>query len=85
MKNQIDLTDLHTFTTFADNPPWSKIYNAPPEPYLGIDAGAIPFYLTRDFNDPRFMPITRDLSPNKIKTILHFVKILQSKVTPPRA
>ncbi len=83
MKNQIDLTDLHTFTVFANNPPWNRAYgNVPPGP-LGIVAGGIPFYMSRDFNDPRFMPISRDLSPNKIMTLMWFVKKLQAQVTPP--
>ncbi|MCC6410389.1 MAG: hypothetical protein IT270_01945 [Saprospiraceae bacterium] len=83
MKSRIDLTDLHTFTTFANNPPWNRAYgNVPPGP-LGITAGAIPFYMSRDFTDPRLMPISRDLSANKLMTIMWFVKNLQAQVTPP--
>ena len=78
MKSQIDLTDLNTFTIFTNNPPWDHSYNEPNPGPLGINAGAIPYYFTRDFNDPRFMPITRDLSPSKIMTVLHFCKNLQN-------
>lgn len=39
-----------------------------------IQGGAIPFFLGCDVNDPRFMPVTRDLSPNKILSILHFIQ-----------
>ncbi len=79
MKAQIDLTDLHSFTVFSTNPPWGPVFNAPPyvNGQLEIAAGGIPFYLTRDVDDPRYMPISRDLSPNKLLTILYFVKKLQ--------
>jgi hypothetical protein len=78
MKGQIDMTDQHTFNVFMINPPWDHAYgNIPPAP-PGISAGAIPFYMTRDFDDPRFMPVTRDLSPNKIMTILYYIKNMQS-------
>jgi hypothetical protein len=82
MREQIDLTDLHTFTVFSMNPPWSKVYNADPGP-LGIDKGGIPYYLTRDITDPRFMPISRDLSPAKILTTLYFIKNLHDAKTTP--
>jgi hypothetical protein len=91
MKKQLDLTDPHSFRIFATNPPWIA-YNPqnPPPPYkfpgnsnLQIDAGAIAYYLTFDFNDPRYMPITRDLSPNKILTVLYYIKNLQATPPPP--
>jgi hypothetical protein len=83
MKAQIDLTDLHTFTIFSMNPPWDRVYGptTPPGP-LGITAGAIPYYMSRDFNDPRFMPISRDLSPNKILTLMYYVQYLQQNPPP---
>lgn len=82
MRAQLDLTDPHSFTVFAKNPPWGPAYNRPPGP-LGIQAGAIPYFMTLDFNDPRFMPITRDLSQGKLMTVLHFVKNLQEgNITP---
>jgi hypothetical protein len=90
MKSQIDLTDPHTFQIFSRNPPWIA-YNPqnPPPPFkfpgnsnLQIDAGAIPYYLNFDFNDPRYMPITRDLSPNKLLTVLYYVKNLQATPLP---
>ena len=85
MTARIDLTDLHTFTTFAVNPPWQQVYLTPPGyNVLGISQGAIPFYMSRDFDDPRYMPVTRDLSPNKLTTILYFCKSLQAQfVAPP--
>lgn len=79
MKNRLDLSDLHTFTIFANNPPWVAYgedngYVGP----LGLSKGAIPYYMSRDITDPRFMPISRDLSANKIMTIMHFCQKLQS-------
>ncbi len=81
MKARIDLTDLHTFTVFTDNPPWAPVYLTPAHyNVLGISAGAIPFYMSRDLSDPRFMPVTRDMSPNKLTTMLYFCKSLQAKL-----
>jgi hypothetical protein len=80
MRDQIDLTDLHTFTIFSDNPPWNRSYNDNRIGPLGITAGAIPYYMSVDFNDPRFMPITRDMSDAKIMTIMYFVKNIQSQL-----
>ena len=79
MKAQVDLADLHTFTIFSKNPPWDKVYNETQPGPLGIKAGAIPFYLSRDYTDPRFMPISRDLSPGKIMTVMHFIKNMQDE------
>ncbi len=79
MREMIDLTDEHSFRVFAFNPPWSVpdgiTFNVPADYSVdGINSGAIPFFLTRDGDDPRFMPPTRDLSPNKIQTILNYIK-----------
>ncbi len=79
MKAHVDLTDLHTVTIFSKNPPWAPVYHDPIPGPLGINAGAIPFYMSRDFNDPRFMPISRDLSASKTLTYMHFVKNLQAQ------
>jgi hypothetical protein len=79
MRKLIDLSDRHTFTIFGKNPPWDQGYgdnNAGP---LGIQAGAIAYYMSRDFNDPRLMPVSRDLSQAKILTIMYFIKNLQSQ------
>jgi hypothetical protein len=82
MRDIIDLTDEHSFEVYSLNPPW-LVYGFPPTYEVdGISAGAIPFMLTRDFTDPRFMPITRDLSPNRIKTILNWVKNVQQGIEP---
>jgi len=79
MRERLDLTDPTTFEVFAKNPPWSHGYNVNRTGPLGIVAGAIPYYLSLDFNDPRYMPISRDLSPAKVSTIMHFIKNLQAQ------
>jgi hypothetical protein len=82
MTAQINLSDPQTFFTFANNPPWSHGYNYyPTNPPLGITAGAIPYYLIKDFTDPQLMPISRDLSPNRLMTILYYIKNLQDGTT----
>ena len=77
----VDLTDEHSFLIFSWNPNWYHAYGFP-ESYSvppgvpvppGINGGAIPLYLTMAIDDPRFMPVSRDLSPNKIRTILNFI------------
>ena len=88
MANKIKLTDSHTFTTFARNPPWvaygdKSSYTLPNG--KTIAAGAIPYMLTRPVNDPRFMPISRDLSPGKINTVLYYCLQLQETTIPPPA
>jgi hypothetical protein len=82
MKNQVDLTNQHTFNIFSMNPPWGPVYNDPRIGPLGIVAGAIPYYLSVDFTDPRFMPISRDMSPAKVLTTMYFIKNLQAN--PPK-
>jgi hypothetical protein len=78
MKNRIDLTDPESFKIFAINPIWLA-YNEPPtySGPLGLKFGAIPYYMSRDINDPRLMPVSRDLSYNKLMTLLHYCKNLQ--------
>ncbi|MGH8128947.1 MAG: hypothetical protein ACRD0Y_09230 [Terriglobales bacterium] len=88
----LDLTDRISFQTFALNPPWQApgggppIFN-PPTPYTlpngkTIARGAIPYFLTRTIDDPRTMPVTRDLSPNRILTVLYFCYNLQQQYPP---
>ncbi len=81
MRNKIDLTDQNTFFIFGNNPPWTKVYGADTPPYdlngYLISSGAIPFYMTRDINDPRYMPLSRDFSPNKLTTVLYYIKQIQ--------
>lgn len=77
MKDLMDVTDSKTFEVFSINPPWKIMFPGTPEGPLGITVGTLPFYMSRDFNDTRFMPVTRDLSPEKIMTIMHFIKNLQ--------
>jgi hypothetical protein len=87
MAGKIRLTDPHTFTTFARNPPWKIVYGDPSQYTLPngktIAAGAIPYMLTRPVNDPRFMPISRDLSPGKINAVLYYCLQLQASTIPP--
>ncbi len=81
MRNKIDLTDKNTFFIFGNNPPWTKVYGPDTPPYdlngYLISSGAIPFYMTREVNDPRYMPLSRDLSPNKLTTVLYYIKQIQ--------
>lgn len=90
MKNVIDLTDQHSFQVFATNPPWvtpgGPVYQ-PNTPYAlpngkQIQRGAIPYFLTRPVNDPRYMPVTRDLSPNRLVTVLYYCYNLQQQYPP---
>jgi len=89
MHAKIDLLDEQTFFTFALNPPWPPYYGGLPGPEQvslpnggTIAAGAIPYYLTRTIDDPRFMPIMRNLSPNKLLTVLYYCWNLQQQVQP---
>ena len=87
MASSIRLTDPHTFVTFARNPPWSHAYgdnsSVPLPNGKTIAAGAIPYLLTRPFDDPRYMPISRDLSPGKINAILYYCLQQQATTIPP--
>jgi hypothetical protein len=78
MTEKINLIDYKSFEVFAKNPPWEHIYGKQKPAPLGIDSGAIGFFMTRDFNDTRYMPVTRDMSPEKTMTVLHYIKNLQS-------
>ena len=60
--------------------------NAPP--YVLPDGteicnGTIPFYMTRPFNDTRYMPVVRDLSPDKVLHVLTYIAQLQAGVQLP--
>ena len=89
MKAKMDLTNHQTLFTFCANPGWGFYGNLPgPSSYTlpnggVLQAGAIPYYLTRDVADPRFMPIMRNLSPNKLITILYFAYNVQQGLVPP--
>lgn len=72
------------------NHPWKTpggpLYH-PDTPYELPDgsmlaAGAIPYFMSRPTTDARFMPVTRDLSPNKITTVLYFCYNLIQKAKP---
>jgi hypothetical protein len=75
MTAKIDLTEEHSFRFYCINPPWNRIYSA--DPADGFSNGAIPFFMTRDMTDPSYMPVSRDLSPNKVKTVLNFARMVQ--------
>jgi hypothetical protein len=84
MHAKMDLTDEQTFFTFSANPPWQYYFTGMPGPMTyalpnggTISAGSIPYYLTRDREDPRFMPIMRNLAPNKLLTVLYYCWNLQ--------
>jgi hypothetical protein len=78
MKSRIDLANFDTFKLFARNPNWHAYGPNPVAGPLGIVAGAIPYYMAMPITDPRYMPISRDLSPNKVMTIMYFIKYLQT-------
>ncbi len=96
MTGLIDMSDPHTFQIFGTNPPWQPPAPSPPQfvpptPFTFPDGkkmarGAIPFYMTRPVTDPRYMPISRDLSPNKKLTVLYLLYNLQQQipVIPPK-
>jgi hypothetical protein len=89
MTELINLTDFHAFQIFATNPPW-EVPGAPPifTPCIPftlpdgkqIQRGAIPFMMTLPQSDPRFMPVSRDLAPNRLLTILYYCYNLQQRV-----
>lgn len=90
MTDQIDLTQEQAFFTFALNPPWQAYGDPHIEPYVLPDgrkimAGAIPYVMTRGFDDPQYMPVTRDLSPQRRTMILSYIADVQAtaKPTPP--
>lgn len=83
MGDKFDLADQTAFDFYSNNPgapffvgPKGK-YHIPGHPE--IQAGTIPFYISLPIDDPRYMPVTRDLSPNKIKTMLNYISIEQKK------
>lgn len=85
MRQYITLTDQHSFTVFMNNPPWYPVLQNSDPTYNvgGVSRGAIGWYLTRDDNDPTKMPLSRDLSPNKIATVLNYVLNNPVVPTPP--
>jgi hypothetical protein len=91
MKAKMDLSNHQTFFTFAANPGWgffqSQNLPGPTQftlPNGGvITAGSIPYFMTRDLQDPRLMPIMRDLSPNKLLTVLYYCYNVQQGLVPP--
>jgi hypothetical protein len=86
MTDQIDLTQQQAFFTFSVNPPWVVMDpNAQPYPMPNggsISAGSIPYMMTLGFDDTRFMPVSRDLSPDKLLHVLTYIQELQAGVQP---
>jgi hypothetical protein len=91
MKAKMDLGDHQTIFTFCANPGWgffaSQGLPGPSQVTLPnggvVQVGAIPYYLSLDVNDPRFMPIMRNLSPNKLLTVLYYAYNVQQGLVPP--
>jgi hypothetical protein len=77
MTAKIDLAEKATFEFYSHNPPWALAYGAKPKG--GFENGAIPYFMTLDFLHGLYMPITRDLSPNKVQTVLNFCRDVQKK------
>lgn len=87
MTDQIDLTQEQAFFTFAVNPSWAAFEGPKFTPYVlpdgrKIGAGAIPYVMTRPFTDPRFMPVSRDLSEDRLLMILNYIADIQTGVKP---
>lgn len=87
MTDQIDLTQEQAFFTFAVNPSWAAFEGPKFTPYVlpdgrKIGAGAIPYVMTRPFGDPRFMPVSRDLSTDRLLMILNYIADIQTNVKP---
>lgn len=84
MTKKINLSNFPSFQTFALNPPWAA-YGAQAGP-LGIDRGAIGFYMSRDITDPRYMPVTRDMSPARVLTIFYYIlNLINTPIVPPNS
>jgi hypothetical protein len=87
MTDQIDLTQEQAFFTFAVNPSWAAFDGPNFTPYVlpdgrKIGAGAIPYVMTRPFDDPRYMPVSRDLSADRLLMILNYIADIQTNVKP---
>jgi len=80
MRKQLDLTDQHSFTIYALNPPFGA-FNNPDHLVgpLGISKGAIAYYMSLGIDHPHYMPITRDLSPNRAMTLMYYIYNLQQQ------
>ncbi len=75
MKAIINLTDETAFRLYAAGPPFAALGHPGLVVLDRITGGAIPLVLSRDpGNDASYMPLTRDLSPNRIATILHYIQ-----------
>ncbi|MGH1477440.1 MAG: hypothetical protein ACRBM6_01705 [Geminicoccales bacterium] len=84
MTDKFNLADKTAFDFYSNNPgapffvgPDHK-FDIPGHP--DIQNGTIPFYISLPVDDPRYMPVTRDLSPNKIETMLNYIGNEQKKI-----
>ncbi len=84
MTDKLHLADKSAFDFYSNNPsaaffvgPNGK-FDIPGHP--DIQDGTIPYYISLPLDHPQFMPVTRDLSPNKIRTILNYISIEQKAV-----
>ncbi|TVQ39165.1 MAG: hypothetical protein EA356_02065 [Geminicoccaceae bacterium] len=85
MSDKFDLADKAAFTFYANNPGFGFFTGGQPYQIAGfpqIQSGAIPFYLSLPITDPRYMPVTRDLSPSKVQTIFHYILREQQAIVP---
>jgi len=69
MRESVELRDKATFRFYSNMPP--------PAP---LAKGIMFQLLTAPFNSPQFMPITRDLSPNKTQTILNYMQNVMNRL-----
>lgn len=84
MSDKFRVDDERAFDFYSNNPgagfflgPNGK-FNIPGHPE--IQDGAIPYYLTLPIESPLYMPVTRDLSPNKIATLINYISLEQAAV-----
>ncbi|MFW5680884.1 MAG: hypothetical protein ACOC3D_11505, partial [Pseudomonadota bacterium] len=83
MHDKFDLADRTAFTFYSNNPGIGYFMGGQPYTipgYPDMKIGAIPFYLSLPVTDPRYMPVTRDLSPSKIKTIFNYIMAEQRAI-----
>ncbi len=78
MTEKFDLASKAAFDFYSNNPDYSFFLVKDPDKFIPghpkIHYGTIPYYISLPIDDPRFMPVSRDLSPNKISTILNYIE-----------
>lgn len=80
MREKFDLADKEAFLFYSNNPGagyFTKagfdIHAPTGKAYPEIQTGALPYYISLPLTDPRYMPVTRDLSPPKVEAVLNFI------------